>query len=375
MKKIVIACDSFKESMSALTACKAIEKGLKQVWQDHIQTLILPLADGGEGSAKVIGEALQMDTRVIICSNPYLEKIKAAYYFDNNKKRSVIEVASSCGIDLIEKEKRDPTKALSFGFGQMILDAIEKGSKEMILCLGGSMTNDGGYGMLSALGAIFYDENNQPLPLSVSSIEKVKRIDITKIKERIGTCKLKVASDVNNVYIGKLGATYTFGRQKGANAQQLEYLEKSLTSFNQAIIQSLEIDLSTIKKTGSAGGLGGALYCIGANLCSGIDLILELVNFNQIIEGASYIFTGEGSIDDQTINGKTISGVASQAKQKNIPVIALAGRVTRDASNLYNIGVTAMFSITNEAKDLKQALLDGEQSLVETTRNIAYLIK
>lgn len=375
MKKIVIACDSFKESMDASIACKAIQRGLQEVFKDDIQTVLLPLADGGEGSAKVIGEALQMPTRVISCSNPYMEQIEATYYFDKTTKRAVIEVASSCGIDLIEKEKRDPTKALSYGFGEMILDALDQGSEEIVLCLGGSMTNDGGYGMLKALGAIFYDENSQELPLTIASIEKVRSMDLTRVLKRIKTCKIKVASDVTNCYIGKHGATYTFGKQKGANPQQLEYLEKSLTSFNQRVIETLQIDLSQIQRTGSAGGLGGALYCIGATLCSGIDLILELVNFNQCIEGASYIFTGEGSIDGQTIDGKTISGIAMRAKQQNIPVIALAGRVTSEASNLYSIGVTAMFSITNEAKDLKQALLDGEQSLLETTRNIAYLLK
>ena len=375
MKKIVIACDSFKESMSASVACKAIEKGIQEGYDKNIETILLPLADGGEGSAKVIGEAMHLPMVTVATCNPYLEEMKATYYFDNDKKLAIIEVASSCGIDLIDKEKRDPTRALSYGFGIMIQDAIKRGSKEIVLCLGGSVTNDGGYGMLKALGAIFYDENNQELPLSIASIEKVRRIDISKIKELLGTCTLKVASDVTNYYIGPHGATYTFGPQKGATKSQLEYLEDSLVSFNEAMKTSLQIDLSKVEKTGSAGGIGGALYCIGATLCSGIDLILELVNFKEVIKDANYIFTGEGSIDGQTIHGKTISGVAKMAKLQQIPVIALAGRVTSDASNLYDIGVTAMFSITNEAKELKQALLDGEISLIETTRNIIKLIK
>lgn len=375
MKKIVIACDSFKESMSASVACQAIEKGIKDGYHQNIETILLPLADGGEGSAKVIGEAMHLPIVSVDTCNPYLEKMKADYYFDNDKKLAIIEVASSCGIGLIDKEKRNPTKALSYGFGTMIKDAIKRGSQEIVLCLGGSVTNDGGYGMLQALGAIFYDQNKQELPLTIDSIEKVKSIDISKTQELLGTCKLKVASDVTNYFVGAKGATYTFGPQKGATQSQLEYLEHSLVSFNEAIKSSLKIDLSTIAKTGSAGGIGGALYCIGGTLCSGIDLILELVNFKEVIKDADYIFTGEGSIDGQTIQGKTISGVAKIAKEQSIPLIALAGRVTSEASNLYDIGVTAMFSITNEAKELKQALLDGEISLIETTRNIIKLIK
>ena len=375
MKKIVIACDSFKESMSATVACQAIEKGIKDGYHQNIETILLPLADGGEGSAKVIGEAMHLPIVSVDTCNPYLEKMKADYYFDNDKKLAIIEVASSCGIDLIDKEKRNPTKALSYGFGTMIKDAIKRGSQEIVLCLGGSVTNDGGYGMLQALGAVFYDQNKQELPLTIDAIEKVKSIDISKIQELLGACKLNVASDVTNYFVGAKGATYTFGPQKGATQSQLEYLEHSLLSFNEAIKSSLQIDLSTIEKTGSAGGIGGALYCIGATLCSGIDLILELVNFKEVIKDTDYIFTGEGSIDGQTIQGKTISGVAKMAKLQQIPVIALAGRVTSEASNLYDIGVTAMFSITNEAKELKQALLDGEISLIETTRNIIKLIK
>lgn len=373
MKKIVIACDSFKESMTAIEACHAIQKGIQAV-DRNVNCLCIPMADGGEGTTEVLMSALNAKSCSVNVNDPFQKEIKALYGI-NQKGVAVMEVASTCGIDLIPRVQRNPTKALSFGLGQMMNDALSKDVHKMIIGLGGSGTNDGGYGMLYALGAKFYDHQHSLLPLTIDSIQKIESIDLSEVFEKFKDCEIVVASDVDNVFTGPSGATYVFGRQKGSTDEQLDYLEKSLIHFQNIIEKQFAINLSQIKKTGAAGGLGGALYLIGAKMISGIDLVLDVTEFEKHIQNASYIMTGEGSIDSQTIHGKTISGIAKIASQYQVPIIAFAGRVTEDAKNLYDIGVTAMFSITNEAKSLQQALVEGKETLETTVSNVYRLIK
>ena len=370
--KIVIACDSFKESMSALEACCAIEKGIKTVDQT-IDCLCIPMADGGEGTTEVLKKALGAAPCYVKVENPFGQAIEAMYCM-NKEGVAIMEVATTCGIDLISREQRNPTKGLSVGLGQMIKDAIERGAKKIMIGLGGSGTNDGGYGMLCALGAKFYDRYNQLLPTNLASIKKVEKMDLSPVYQLLDKCKIVVASDVDNVFTGEAGATYVFGKQKGANQKQLDYLEQSLIHFQKVIFRQYDIQLDRIKKTGSAGGIGGALYLLGATMMSGIDLVIQVTELEKHIQDADYIMTGEGSIDAQTINGKTISGVARVATRYNIPVVAFGGRITREAQNLYDIGVTSMFSITNEAKTLNQALLDGQKYLQLTAENVCRLL-
>lgn len=372
MTKIVIACDSFKESMSAKEACKAIEKGIKAV-DRTIDCLSIPMADGGEGTTEILMEAANCLPVFLTVHDPIHRLIDISYGM-NQDGLAIMDVALACGLNLIPKDKRDPTKALSTGVGEMIKDAIINGAKEIIIGLGGSGTNDGGFGLLYALGAVFYDSNDKKLPLSYQSIIKINRIDLSKVNELLKNCQIFVASDVENVFTGLHGATYTFGKQKGASLKQLDILEKSLLHFQGIVEKQYHIDLSKIAKTGGAGGIGGALYLIKAQLVSGINLVLDKVEFEKQIKDANYIFTGEGSIDGQTINGKTISGIIKIAKKYHVPVIALAGRINQDATNLYDLGLTAMFSITNEAKPLKEALKDGKSSLMLTTQNIIRLL-
>ncbi len=371
MEKIIIACDSFKESISAKDACLAIQRAINNN-NKEVETIIIPMADGGEGSAEVIGEALGLQPVGVAVQNPFGNDVMSATYHQANNT-AVIEIAESCGIALTPVEKRDPTRMTTHGFGQMILDAIDQGNKNIIVCLGGSGTNDGGYGMLHALGVIFYDKNNNVLPCNVDSIAQVKTMDISNALANIGSCKIEVASDVENTFVGPKGATHVFGKQKGATPGQLEFLEDSLTSFSNVVKEQFNVDLASMPRTGAAGGVSGALAILGVPLQSGIKTILDKVDFKQKATGASLIITGEGSVDSQTIDGKTISGIAHIAKELDIPVIVLAGRVTPEASNLYDIGVTAMFSIVNEAMDLQTALVKGQEALEQTTNNVMKL--
>lgn len=370
--KIIIACDSFKESMTAIEACRAIEKGIKAV-DNTVDCQCIAMADGGEGTTEVLMQAIDATPYLVKVQNPFGKWIEAMYGM-NKENVAIMEVASTCGIDLITREQRDPTKGLSIGVGQMIKDAVTRGATKIMIGLGGSGTNDGGYGMLCALGGKFYDRQGQLLPVEVSSIKKIDKIDLSGVHRLLSTCQIVAASDVDNVFTGKMGATYGFGKQKGANLQQLEYLEESLLHFQKKIVTQFHIDLSQIKKTGAAGGIGGAMYLLGARMVSGIELVQEVTKFEERIQGVDYIMTGEGSIDEQTIHGKTISGIAKMAKEYHIPVIAFGGRVSEEARNLYDIGVTAMFSITNEIKNLSQALLDGKKYLQITSENVYRLL-
>lgn len=371
--KIVIASDSFKESMTAFEACEAMKKGIHAV-DSQVDCVCIPMSDGGEGTVDVLLETTHSKIQKVEVFNPFHEKISATYGVDSAGS-AIIECAAVVGIDLIPVEKRNPTVALSTGLGEMLLDALEQGANQIIIGLGGSGTNDGGFGLLYALGTKFYDKNMNELPLSMESILKIESMDLSEVISKLEKCKLIVASDVDNVYTGKQGATYVFGKQKGANKDQLDYLESCLCHLQEIIKRQYDIDLSQIEKTGSAGGLGGAFYLLGAKMMSGIEMVLNVTDFENKIKGADFIFTGEGSIDEQTINGKTISGISKLGKKYNIPVIAFAGRVSNGAQNLYDHGVTAMFSITNEAKSLEQALLDGTESLTSTTENVFKLIK
>ena len=371
--KIVIASDSFKESMSAFEACEAMKKGIHAV-DSQVDCVCIPMSDGGEGTVDVLLKTTHSKIRMVEVHNPFHETITVSYGIDSTGS-VIMECAAAVGIDLIPVEKRNPTIALSTGLGEMILDALEQGANQIVIGLGGSGTNDGGFGLLYALGTKFYDKNMNELPLSMESVLKIESMDLSEAISKLKKCKLIVASDVENVYTGVQGATYVFGRQKGASDSQLDYLEKYLCHFQEIIKNQYSVDLGVIKKSGAAGGLGGAFYLLGAEMMSGIEMVLNVTDFENKIKGADFIFTGEGSIDEQTINGKTISGISKLAKKHNIPVIAFAGRVTKGAQNLYDNGVTAMFSITNEAKTLKQALLDGTDSLTNTTKNTFKLIK
>lgn len=370
--KIIIACDSFKESMSAVEACQAVEKGIKSACS-HVYCQCIPMADGGEGTTEVLMAATNSIPHFMKAHSHNGEVIDVSYGI-NEDGIAIMETASCCGIGLVPSEKRNPTKFLSYGLGEMIKDAVNNGAKEIIIGVGGSGTNDGGFGMLYALGVQFYDKDGKVLPLEYASILKIASLDLKRAKDLLKNCTLSIASDVDNVFTGPNGATYTFGKQKGATDEQLNYLEKCLLHMQSVVFKQYGIDLSLVSKTGSAGGIGGALYLLGADMISGIDLVLKVTEFEKHIQDADYIITGEGSIDSQTIHGKTISGIAKLSSKYQKPVIAFGGRITKDAQNLYDIGVTAMFSITNEAKSLSQALEDGKETLEITVQNVCRLI-
>lgn len=374
INKIVVAPDSFKESMSSMEACYEISQGLISGFKRPIEIITIPMADGGEGTCEVLMKAKKAKRIECEAQDAYQNKIKTYYGYNEETKIAIIETALICGLESVPVDRRNPINASSYGVGEVINNAVLKGAKKIIIGLGGSATNDGGLGMLTSLGAKFYNNQKEEIAVTLKNINEIHKMDITNIERKLNGIELIVASDVENVYIGNNGATYTFGRQKGATVNQIEFLEKCLVHIHNIVENQFRINLSKVPKTGAAGGMAGALYLIGAELVSGIDLVLKETVFIYEIQTADLIITGEGSIDSQTIHGKTISGIAKIAKQYNIPVIALGGRVTSDIDELYNIGVSSVFSITNEAKSLDKALNDGKYCLRETAKNLAKLL-
>lgn len=373
MKKIVIACDSFKESMSAMAACQAIERGLKQGFKDEIETTVIPMADGGEGTIEVLKTAIDGDYCYHRVVNHMGVLIDVEYVMKDDL--AVVESAKVIGLDLVGPEQRNPTVATSLGLGLLLEEVINKGAKKIIVGLGGSGTNDGGLGMLMGMGARIFDAQGDELPCAIASIKKIAKIDLQPALQKVAEVEITIANDVENPYIGDNGATRIFGKQKGSSSQQLDYLESCLVHLNGVIKDAMDIDLGAVPKTGAAGGLGGAFYLLGSKMQKGIELVLEMTRFEERIQGATYVFTGEGSIDSQTINGKTISGIAKITQASNIPLIGLAGKVDFDIDNLYEIGLTAAFSITNQPKTLEEALEQGEISLEMAAKNIAKILE
>jgi len=376
MKKVkfVIAPDSFKESLDAFEAAKAMKEGIENIFKDCIFELI-PMADGGEGTSEVIISAQKGEFKKVKVTGPLGKEIESKYGYIKNQEKAVIEVAAACGLELVDMGDRNPLYTTTYGVGEMILDALNMGAKHFIIGLGGSATNDGGLGMLQALGAKAYDKNGKSVGLGGKELAKIERIDLSSLDSRLKNITIEVACDVENPLVGTNGATYTFGPQKGADTDILEELEKGMINYSKAIKRACNIDVSNIPKAGAAGGLGGALLLLGCELVKGIEMVLKHTCFEDRVKDADYIFTGEGSIDAQTKYGKTIAGIAKIAKKYNVPTIVLAGRVGDDIGELYDMGVTSVFGIVDRPKNLDEALKDGYSSVKKTSENIARLLR
>lgn len=373
--KFVLATDSFKESMTSIEACNVMEKAIKKVKNDA-EVIKVPMADGGEGTVEALVNATSgtfVETEVL---NPLGEKIKASYGILGDKKTAVIEMAKASGIELIKREERNPLITTTYGTGQLIKHALDNGIKHLVIGIGGSATNDGGCGMLQALGVKLLDKDNNEIPFGGGALEKIEQIDISSMDEAIKDVTFEVACDVTNPFIGPKGASYVFGPQKGADSEMVQLLDNNLKHFAKKIEESLNIDISDVPGAGAAGGLGGALLAFfNAKLKSGIQLVIKYTNLEEKIQGADYVFTGEGAIDGQTIFGKTPVGVSRVAKRYNIPTIAFGGKISDDSDNLFDEGITALFSIMRGVESLDDALKNGAHNLEKTVENVMRILK
>ncbi len=375
--KALIAIDSFKGSLSSLDCSQAITEGIKEVYPSA-EIVTVPLADGGEGTV----EALVQST-----NGTYIEKevigplgipVTAKYGILGNQETAVIEVAAACGLPLVPENKRNPLFTTTYGVGQLILDAIERGCRELVIGLGGSATNDAGMGMLQALGFSFLDHNGVEVGFGGGALRQIHSIDWSSVHPLIKEVTFKIACDVNNPLYGKNGAAYIYGPQKGATPEIVEELDAGLEHFAQVTLSEYGKDIQSIAGAGAAGGLGAAFAgFLDAQLVSGVELLLDIVHIEDKLKHVDIVITGEGKLDGQTSMGKAPSGIAQVASKQNIPVIALAGGITEQASSLNDIGITSYFSITNGPISLQEAMNPAKtyNNLKATTKQLFLLLK
>nr|WP_259548796.1 glycerate kinase [Heyndrickxia oleronia] len=368
--KIVIAPDSFKGSLSAFEAASAIDRGIKKALPSA-ETLVVPVADGGEGTMDSLVAATNGHKVDVTVTGPLLDKVQASYGILGDQQTCVIEMASASGLCLIHPEQRNPLLTTSYGTGELIKKALDDGCRKFILAIGGSATNDGGIGMLQALGVKLLDSNRKPVGYGGAALSQIVAIDMEEFDSRISTCNFIIASDVQNPLIGRNGASHIFGPQKGATPEMITFLDHHLSIWADLVEKTTGIRLHDKPGAGAAGGIGGAFQAFFPSITKrGIDIVIEYTELERKLTGAQCVFTGEGQIDAQTASGKTPMGVAQIAKKHGIPVFALAGSIGGGIERLYPYGITSVHSIVNSPISLEEAIEKANELLAATAEQV-----
>lgn len=373
--KIVIAPDSYKESLSALEVASAIERGFREIYPDADYHK-LPVADGGEGTVEAMVAATQGRVVEVEVTGPLGDTVQGFYGLSGDEQSAFIEMAAASGLELVPGDKRCPLTTTSWGTGELIRHALDAGVKHIIIGLGGSATNDGGAGMAQALGVKLLTADNQAIAPGGAGLETLERIDISELDARLAECRIEVACDVTNPLTGEEGASAVFGPQKGATPEMISRLDAALEHYAQCVKRCLDIDVLALEGGGAAGGMGAALYAFcGAELRPGIEIVTDALHLDKLVADADLVITGEGRIDSQTIHGKVPVGVARVAKRYNVPVIAIGGSLTPDVGVVHDHGLDAVFSVLYRICTLEDALRDAEDNLFMAARNIAAVLR
>lgn len=360
MLKFVFASDSFKGSLSSREIISLLEQEAHRVFPG-CETVGLPMADGGEGTMDALLEAMQGLRETLSVTGPRFQPISASYGL-LPQGGAIIEMAQASGLPLLPKEQQDPEQTTTFGTGQLIADALQKGCRDLYLAIGGSATNDGGMGALCALGAVFLNEDGQPLPGIGASLGKVCRIDLSGLLPQAREARFHVLCDVDNPLLGPSGASAVFGPQKGADAQAVQRLEKGMAHYAQVAAKTLGKDCSNLPGAGAAGGLGFALIAfLGAELSSGVETVLKLLEFDHVIQGADWVITGEGRMDGQSARGKVVSGVMKHCAKAQVPTIAIVGSLGDGYEDLLQQGLTGVVTTVSRCMALEEALSQAEE--------------
>ena len=369
--KIVIAPDSYKESLSATEVAQAIEKGFREIFPDA-QYVSVPVADGGEGTVEAMIAATKGTQHTACVTGPLGEEVDACWGMSGDGKTAFIEMAAASGLALVPPELRNPLITTSRGTGELILHALEHGAKNIIIGIGGSATNDGGAGMVQALGAKLCDADGTEIGNGGGSLMSLNTIDISGLDPRLSTCTIRVACDVTNPLTGEQGASRIFGPQKGATEELIVELDRNLGHFADVIKKSLNVDVKNVPGSGAAGGMGAALMAfLGAELRSGIEIVTQALNLEEHIHDCTLVVTGEGRIDSQSIHGKVPVGVANVAKKYHKPVIGIAGSLTCDVGIVHQYGIDAVFSVLTSIGTLEDAFRGAFDNIYRASRNIA----
>ncbi|WP_034946730.1 glycerate kinase [Erwinia oleae] len=369
--KIVIAPDSYKESLSAQQVAAQIEQGFREIFPDA-QYVRLPVADGGEGTVEAMVAATGGTQVRLSVTGPLGEPVDAFYGLSGDKSCAFIEMAAASGLELVPASRRDPQITTSWGTGELIRDALDKGVEHFIIGIGGSATNDGGAGMVQALGAKLLDKQGSQIGYGGGALPQLESIDLSEFDPRIPHCRFEVACDVTNPLLGKEGASAVFGPQKGASPERVKQLDDALAHYAAVIRRDLDIDVLSVPGGGAAGGMGVALHAFcHAELRRGIEIVTEALGLDELVKDASLVITGEGRIDSQTIHGKVPIGVAKVAKRYGVPVIGIAGSLTDDVAVVHQHGLDAVFSVIYSICTLEEALENAGENVRMTARNIA----
>jgi len=373
--KIVIAPDSYKESLSATEVAQAIEKGFREIFPDA-HYVSVPVADGGEGTVEAMIAATQGAEHTASVTGPLSERVDARWGMSGDGHTAFIEMAAASGLALVPPELRNPLITTSRGTGELILHALEHGARNIIIGIGGSATNDGGAGMVQALGAKLCDANGTEIGHGGGSLMSLNTIDISGLDPRLASCTIRVACDVTNPLTGEQGASHIFGPQKGATDAQIVELDNNLSHYADVIKKSLHVDVKAVPGAGAAGGMGAALMAfLGAELKSGIEIVTQALNLEEHIHDCTLVVTGEGRIDSQSIHGKVPVGVAKVAKKYHKPVIGIAGSLTHDVGVVHQYGIDAVFSVLTSIGTLEEAFRGAFDNIYRASRNIAATLR
>ncbi len=383
--KIIIAPDSFKGTLSSIEVADIIEGGIKKVLP-RAKIKKFPLADGGEGTVKALVNAT--GGRIVYCdvNDPLGRKIKSFFGILGDKKTAVIEMASASGLPLLSLKERNPLLTTTYGTGELIKAALNRGCQKIIIGIGGSATVDGGAGMAQALGAKLLDGKNKELPFGGGSLGKLAKINLSSFDKRIKKTEVIIASDVTNPLCGKSGAAKIYGPQKGATPKMVTILEKSLFHYAKIIKKDLRREVLNLPGAGAAGGLGAGLSAfLNAKMEKGVELILKIMKFEKYLKNTDFVITGEGKIDAQVKYGKAILGVAKLAKKYKVPVIALCGTITEEAYDLHRYGISVLESIISSPMNLEEVMKKNREllkkkageliRLFSLSKNLSFMVK
>ena len=373
--RILVAPDSFKGSLTAMEAAKNIKKGINS-YDSKIDVELLPMADGGEGTVQSLVDATNGEIIEKEVNGPLGNKVKAFYGLLGDQKTAVIEMAAASGLPLVPEGKKNPLKTTTYGTGELIASALDAGAQKIIIGIGGSATNDAGVGMAQALGAEILDAEEQQIDFGGGNLDKIEKINLDKLDSRLQDVEVVVACDVDNPLYGKNGAAYVYAPQKGADPEMVKILDQNLRHFNQIAIKELNKDINKIPGAGAAGGLGAGLVAfLDAELKAGVDIVLDIIDFESYLKDVDLVITGEGMLDGQSIYGKTPVGVSRSAAKKDIPVIAIAGTLGEGVEKILDYGINSYFSIIDRPAELKEIIEKSPELLANLSEQIIRTIQ
>jgi len=373
--KIVIAPDSYKGSISALNVARSVENGIKKVLP-NAECIIVPTADGGDGTLETLVEGSDGEIRSSRVTGPLGEKRNANWGALGDGNTAVIEMALTSGLALVPDNRLDPLNATTFGLGEIITDALENNFRKFIIGIGGSATNDGGAGMIQALGARLLDSNGEDLPQGGASLINLDHIDISKLDPRAKASDFLIACDVNNPLCGPEGASAIYGPQKGATTRMVKQLDSALSHYAKIIHRDLGVNIDSIPGSGAAGGLGGGFVgFLKGKLLPGVDIVLDFIDLNYHLKDADLVITGEGATDRSTIYNKAPIGIANRAEKLGIPVISISGALNEGFEEVHQHGINASFSIINSPMTLREATRNAPELISSVSEEIIRTLK